>query len=82
MASHPEDFDDDFEPFFVACLPENYASLEQKSKFYKIIRSYNKEYLYFGRYSNESGYLEDGELVDNYVLQDDLMKSTLIGKKR
>ena len=82
MVAYPDNFGEDFEPSFVVCLPCDYASGAQKSAFYEIIRKYDKDLLYFGRYRKESDYFQEGKAVNDYVLNDELMSSSSIGERK
>lgn len=72
---YSKDYEIDFEPNIIVCLPEEYASREQKENFYEIIRGYDKKLLHFGRFKNYKSSFSEGNEVRKYVLEDDLMRA-------
>lgn len=67
----PDILKSEFVPYFVVSIPQEFISVEQKLRFYDVIREYNSSLLYFGQWNGKS-YIDD-ELIRERILNDDLM---------
>lgn len=69
-------------PQFTVILPSDYASEEQRNTFFEISREYIKDWIFFSRFDKEIDGFQEGKIVRNYILEDELMNSSNIGKRK